>query len=119
MFADPFLDHAKAIDAGKRPQPLTGPIRTRALARAFYAQACAEIAACEDDDTLDCYLLSIDAELDQFRAELPFLWAGDGDDFLGLEGVIAAARTAIQEQPAPEYQPWDSPMSIQSKDENQ
>lgn len=120
MFGDPFMDHAKAIDAAKRPAPLTGPIRTRALARAFYGQACAEIAACEDSDTLDCYLSSIDAELEQFRTELPFLWAGDDDDFTGLQGVIAAARQQFRDcESSFGSQPWDFPMSIHNEDEEQ
>jgi hypothetical protein len=130
VFADnPFSEHAADLVASRRPTPLTGPILTRAKARTFYAEAVSEIAACADVETLDCYLIAIDAELHQFRTELPFLWAGDGDDFIGLEGVIAAARDRIALDAdadairagdfSAEYQPWDSPMSTQSKDKNQ
>ena len=129
IFVDnPFSAHAAELRESQKPTPLTGPIRTRALARTFFAQAAGEIAACTDDDTLDCYLLSIDAELHQFRNELPYLWSGD-EDFTGLEGVIAAARDRIALDAdadairagdfSTEYQSWDSPMSTQSKDKKQ
>lgn len=76
----------------ERPKPLTGKIKTRAEARAVYAQIVGELNACEDQDTLDIYLMTIGEELIQFENELDFLWRGDGADFVGLEQEIRRAH---------------------------
>lgn len=75
----------------ERPAPLTGPIKTRAAARTVYAEIVAELRACEDRETLECYLMTVSEPLQQFEKELDFLWEGDGDDFHGLQGEIRKA----------------------------
>lgn len=73
------------------PPKLTGPILTRAAARTMYGQIVAELQGCEDKDTLEVYLITIGEELLQFQNELDFLWSGDGEDFIGLDGEIKRA----------------------------
>jgi len=106
--SDPFADYAKKA-LSTTPDKLVGVTKTRAAARQLYTAIIAELAACEDHDMLDAYLASIAPEIAQFRAELDFLWEGDGEDFPGLENEITAARerieTASYQVPVePEYQ---------------
>lgn len=75
----------------ERPAPLTGPIKRRADARLIYAEIVAELRACEDQTTLELYLMTVSEPLQQFEDELPFLWEGDGLDFTGLQGEIRKA----------------------------
>lgn len=75
----------------ERPAPLTGPIKTRAEARQIYAKIVAELNGCEDQDTLEIYLMTIGEEMIQFRNELDYLWSGDGADFLGLDREVQKA----------------------------
>lgn len=79
------------------PPKLTGPIRTRAEARIVYSNIVRELHACDDQDTLEIYLMTVGEELIQFQDELEFLWNGDDDDFPGLDKEIKAAwnRVAI------------------------
>lgn len=83
----PFMERQKP----ERPAPLTGPIKRRADARAVYAEIVAELAACEDRETLEIYLMTVSEPIQQFEDELPFLWEGDGFDFTGLQGEIRKA----------------------------
>lgn len=80
-----------------QPPKLTGPVKTRAEARKVYAQIISELTACEDEDTLNAYLMTIGEELIQFENELDYLWSGDGADFLGLSEEIrlASLRCAV------------------------
>lgn len=87
------------------PDRLVGVVKTRAESRRVYTDIIAELSACEDLDMLDAYLTTIAHELAQFRAELDFLWEGDGHDFLGLETEIYQARERLESIPVqPEYQ---------------
>lgn len=83
--------------ASRHPSPLIGPTRTRCEAMLRYQEIVEEIRACEDADMLHAYLVSIRKDIAQFRAELDFLWLGDGADFLGIHGEI---NQAIQQFPA-------------------
>lgn len=83
----PFMEVPKP----ERAAPLTGPIKRRADARTVYAEIVSELAACEDRDTLEIYLMTVSEPLQQFEDELPFLWEGDGQDFTGLQGEIRKA----------------------------
>lgn len=75
----------------ERPAPLTGAIKTRANARTVYSEIVAELRACDDRDTLEVYLLTVSEPIQQFEQELDFLWNGDGEDFIGLDGEIKKA----------------------------
>jgi hypothetical protein len=75
----------------ERPAPLEGPIKKRADARKIYAEIVDELRACDDRETLEIYLMTVTEPLQQFEQELPFLWEGDGFDFLGLQGEIRKA----------------------------
>jgi hypothetical protein len=84
-----YAKQAKTIVS--RPTPLVGVIKTRGAARVRYSEIVAELHACDDEDMLNAFLASINAETAQFRAELPFLWDGE-DDFPGLHNEIEMAR---------------------------
>lgn len=95
--ADPFEAYAKAAHSRvSQPQPLIGVNKTRAAARERYSEITTALAAFRDPENLEIYLLSIDRELAQFRAELPFLWEGE-DDFLGLEKEIERAQARVDD----------------------
>lgn len=83
----PFMTREKP----ERPAPLTGAIKTRANARTTYSEIVAELRACEDQSTLEAYLMTVTEPLQQFEEELQFLWEGDGMDFTGLQGEIRKA----------------------------
>lgn len=101
---DPFAAYGHKATSNT-PDKLVGVIKTRSAARDAYTAIAVELAACEDHDMLDAYLASIAHELAQFRAELDFLWEGDGADFPGLEQEIDRARERIESIPVePEYQ---------------
>lgn len=93
--SDPFAAYGHKATSNT-PDRLVGVIKTRSEARAKYSGIVAELAACEDHDMLDAYLASIKHELAQFRAELDFLWEGDGEDFPGLEIEIIRARERVE-----------------------
>jgi hypothetical protein len=93
--SDPFADYGIAVTKPERAPALTGPIKTRAAARAEYAGIVAELHGCEDQDTLDLYLMTIGEQLLQFESEIDFLWSGDGADFLGLHREIEAAKFRV------------------------
>lgn len=80
-----------AREPRERPEPLTGPIRTRAEARKLYADIVAELGGIGDQETLEVYLMTIGEELIEYREQLPFYWEGDGDDFKGLDREIKQA----------------------------
>ena len=90
---DPFADYgAVATPFARTPPPkLTGPILTRAEARRIYGEIVSELRCCDDKDTLDIYLMTIGEELLQFENEMPYLWQGDGGDFIGIDGEIRIA----------------------------
>jgi len=101
---DPFIAYASKANtiAKHHPVPLIGRIKTRRAAMIRYQEIVTEIIACDDEDMLTCYLVSIGGDIAQFRAELDFLWKGDGDDFPGLSGEIAAKRAQFRAQPESE-----------------
>lgn len=94
--AQPAQEPIRQDDAAKgrkKPEALTGPMTTRAAARTKYGEIVRELNACEDDDTLGAYLATIGEYIDQYQAELPQAWNGDGSDtFPGLKAEIDAAR---------------------------
>lgn len=114
---DPFADHGKRATSNT-PDRLIGVIKTRSAARYRYTDIVAELFACDDHDMLDAYLASIASDLAQFRAELDFLWEGDGEDFPGLKLEIIRARERIENSiPAnPEYQDGGFRRSYQDKE---
>ncbi len=83
---------AAPVPAKPRPEPLKGKYKTRAAARVAYGEIVRELNACEDESTLDAYLESIQADIEQFEAELELAWKGDGADFIGMEQEIKNAR---------------------------
>lgn len=89
----PMPPRQPATPARQRPEPLTGPMKTRAEARARYGEIVRELHACGDSDQLHAFLESISLELDQFRDELPNAWNGDGADFIGLKAEVANAHS--------------------------
>lgn len=94
--------NAGAVDNNRpnanRPAPLSGkPYKTRAEARTGYGMIVRELHGCGDLDQLDAYLATIKDEVKQFEMELPDAWAGDGADFIGLEGEVALARIRCAE----------------------
>ena len=82
--------------APKRPEPLSkGPMKTRAEARTTYGEIVRELHGCEDSSTLDAYLTTMKPTLEQYEAELPDAWNGDGQDFIGLKAEIDLAKDRI------------------------
>lgn len=81
--------------ASSRPAPLTGPIKTRAEARERYSAIVEDLRSVCDEIELEGFLMDMQVELIQFEAELPFLWDGDGDDFIGLSAEIERARQRV------------------------
>lgn len=96
-----YASKARTI-ASRHPVPLVGVTKTRRQAMVRYTEIVAEIRACEDEDTLAVYLATIRSDIKQFRAELEYLWKGDGEDFLGLSGEIEAQRSQFSAQPESE-----------------
>lgn len=94
---DMFSAYAKAAHSRvNSPARLVGVTKTRAEARSRYAEICADLMACETPAKIVAYLDSIEADILQFRAEMEFLWFGDGD-FLGLEKEIERARARVDD----------------------
>ena len=87
----PFMETPRPT----RPEPLTGPIRTRAEARLKYGSIVDDLRTVTDEFELEGFLLDMRVELIQFENELPFLWEGDGQDFPGLENEIERARARV------------------------
>lgn len=79
----------------ERPEPLTGPIKTRAEARIKYGEIADDLRSVTDEFELEGFLLDMRVELLQFESELSFLWEGDGLDFIGLEQEIERARARV------------------------
>lgn len=93
---DPFYSYGhQATKPTPPPKLIAGPMTTRAQARAVYSGIVAELNGCEDQDTLDLYLMTVGEELIQFEKELSFLWDGDGDSFPGLSAEITAAKLRV------------------------
>lgn len=88
----PFMSSQQPYE---RPQPLTGPIKTRAEARVRYGAIVADLRTVTDEIELEGFLMDMKLDLDQFENELPFLWEGDGLDFIGLEQEIERARARV------------------------
>ena len=78
------------------PQRLVGTIKTRGVARERYAQIVREMTLCPTADALEVCLADLAGEIAQYRAELEFLWFGEGD-FLGLEKEIERARARVDD----------------------
>lgn len=81
-----------------KPEPLTGPMKTRADARLKFGEIVRELQACADEDQLNVYLATVNDEIAQFERELPEAWKGDGADFKGLRWEIDQARIACANQ---------------------
>lgn len=77
-----------------KPDPLTGPMKTRAEARTKFGEIVRELKACGDEDQLNAFLDTVNGEIAQFERELPDAWNGDGADFKGLRWEIDQARIA-------------------------
>lgn len=91
----PVNDHAPGTKPPRpKPEALTSPMKTRAEARVKYGEIVRELHACGDEDTLNAYLATVNAEIAQFERELPDAWNGDGADFKGLRREIDEARIA-------------------------
>lgn len=88
-----------ATIATRHQAPLVGKIKTRREAMIVYQEIVNEIHACGDPDQLHSYLASIRKDIAQFKAELDFLWKGDGEDFPGLQGEIAQAFSQFPANP--------------------
>jgi len=82
----------KPADAKPR-EKMEGPIETVAALRAIAGKIRDEIRAAEDTDTLDTYLLTMKAEIDQIKRYQPDWW--DNKDY-GLDGMIASAYRRIE-----------------------
>jgi len=95
VMSNPFADYGKRATSTV-PDRLIGPIGKRADARARYAEIVTELGAYSDPKNLEKYLAEIGREIAQFRAELPFLWEGDGD-FLGLQKEIERAQARVDD----------------------
>ena len=87
---NPFLDYSKKA-LTRVPARLIGPTKTRREAIVKYHEIVGELQACRDVTVVQAVLGANAAHITQFHAELEFLWAGDGDDFLGLEREIENA----------------------------
>ena len=81
-----------AYEPQGRPAKLQGPIATRAAAREVYAGIVADMRTITDPIELEGFLMDMGLEIKQIEDELPFLWSGDGEDFIGLENEIERAR---------------------------
>lgn len=93
--SDPFADYGKRATS-TAPAALIGPNKTRADARMRYNEIVMELGDFADPENLEIYLMQIAKEVAQFRAELPFLWFGDGD-FLGLAKEIERAQARVDD----------------------
>ena len=101
--SNPFADYGKRATTTV-PDRLIGPIEKRADARARYAEIVIELGDFSDPENLEIYLMQINKEIAQFRAELPFLWEGDGD-FLGLAKEIERAQARVDD--GLDFPRWD------------
>lgn len=110
---DPFAAYAKQALSPKR-DVLLGPIARRADARIRYSEIVAELNGASSREDLEIYLLNVEREITQFKAELQFFWDGD-DDFLGLEKEIERARARLDD--GLDYPRWMS--SYLEKDQGQ
>jgi hypothetical protein len=81
-----------AHEPTSRPAKLEGVIKTRAEARQVYTAIVADLHTITDPIELEGFLMDMGLEIKQIEEELPFLWNGDGDDFIGLENEIERAR---------------------------
>jgi len=91
-----FAPMPEPTNKPKRAEPLSkGPMKTRAEARTTYGEIVRELHGCEDSSTLDAYLTTMKPTLDQYEAELPDAWNGDGQDFRGMRAEIEDAKNRI------------------------
>lgn len=100
--SDPFSAYGLDVGLGvignplkEKPKPLQGTIKTRSAARIAYAGIVSELHACEDQDMLDCYLMTVGEPLLQFQTELDYFWLGNGDEFIGLAAEIENAKQRV------------------------
>ena len=77
------------------PPPLKGPIKTRDALRKACGEFVRELHACEDSDQLEAFLTSSKALTSQVEEEHELFWNGDGQDFLGMQKEIEAARNRV------------------------
>lgn len=91
---NPFEAYAKKA-LTTVPDRLIGPVKTRAEVRAIYSEIVADLRACRNAAVLSATLADRHAVITQIRAEMPFLWEGDGD-FLGLEREIEMAFETVE-----------------------
>jgi hypothetical protein len=91
--SDPFSAYGDtAVKKVTAPQKLLGPIKARAGMRARYVEIVSELNACDDDETLHCFLTSISQDIAQFKAEHELFWKGDGEEFPGLQQEIETTQ---------------------------
>lgn len=86
--------------ARQQPDPLTGPMKTRAEARVKYGDIVRDLHACGDPEMLSAFIQSESDVLSQFERELPQAWNGDGMELLGLRQEIANASARCEEAAA-------------------
>lgn len=93
---DPFAAYGhKATSTAKAP--LVGPLRTRSLVRDRYELVVTELRACTSKQALAACLEAHGSTITQIHAEMEFLWAGDGEEFSGLEKEIALATARVDD----------------------
>lgn len=83
----------------KKPEKMEGPVATVDALRAIAGKIKDEVRAAADYDTLDTYLLTMKAEIEQIKRYKPDWW--DSPDY-GLDGMIAAAYRRIEAEAANE-----------------
>lgn len=76
-------------------RPLVGPMATRGLARQRFEVIVVELSLCSTPDEVRHCLGQHASSITQFKAELEFLWLGDGFEFLGLEREIERAIARV------------------------
>jgi len=115
---NPFADYGKRATSTV-PDRLIGPNKTRATARERYHEIVTELGDFSDPENLEIYLMQIASEIAQFRAELPFLWEGDGEipdrkslqngemhvGILGLQKEIERAQARVDD--GLDFPRWD------------
>lgn len=86
----------------KKAEPLTGPCKTRAEAKAKYGEFVRDLHACGDLDTLDCLLITEKDFLEQVKREMPLLLHGDDGELLGLAKEVKRMRAELEQGAANE-----------------
>lgn len=93
----PRFEEQSQAQQRQQPPKLKGQIKTRAEIRQACGDFVRELHACEDNDTLEAYLATHKALIEQVKDEVEFFWLGDGADFAGMEKEIENARNRVYE----------------------